>query len=261
MGRACLVALVCLVLSTICSASGYDTKEDGMVGGIPKQWDACVVPFRPGAYSVTDLKAMAKQPNTVFELLQNLKLVWERDLLLQPAFFDESALEAFFGASRLTWGTTFSPDPGNGVNAVAVINSTAFPGLTISVESRCSQSEQKFRDGWVGVRVDLIGFLRINEMPMKTVTLRALREAFGPENGNEIDLGYSLDGPTYAPAYKGSVTYQDSSPSSEDIKLGTTFYFRRDSSGAGVGPTKNILDDDIVQRVDMHQAQHRFERK
>jgi hypothetical protein len=46
---------------------------------------------------------MIRRPQTARELLTNLKLAWERKLLLQPRFFDDANLLKFFNGASVTW--------------------------------------------------------------------------------------------------------------------------------------------------------------
>ena len=259
--RTGLIALACGLLSLCRTALGISSEgaEKGG-GGESAHWESCVAAFRSGSYSASDLQAMVKQPSDVPAFLKNLNLVWRRNLLLQPSLFDESLLKSLFGGSSLTWHAEDWPQ-GDRADISALISSNAVPGMTVLIESRCWRSKANFPDGKPGVGVYLVGFLQIKELPIQTLTLKEVRNAFGPENHNEIDLGLSEDGPPLVPTYKGSVVYDDLIASNSDGVLGTKFFFKLNSVRAGVEPSKVIVDDDIVQRVDIKEAQHRIVEK
>jgi len=55
------------------------------------------------AYTARDIAAMFEPPRTVANLLSNLKIVLDRQLLAQPAFFDDEVLRRVFNAIDVQW--------------------------------------------------------------------------------------------------------------------------------------------------------------
>jgi hypothetical protein len=55
------------------------------------------------AYTVRDIAAMFVPPRTSPDLLSNLKIVLDRQLLAQPAFFDDDVLHTLFNATDVQW--------------------------------------------------------------------------------------------------------------------------------------------------------------
>ena len=64
--------------------------------------------YPPRAYDITqlsapELMALFNSPSNSRDLLINLKLLSDRDLLVQANFFKDEVLLRFFGASKITW--------------------------------------------------------------------------------------------------------------------------------------------------------------
>lgn len=69
------------------------------------RWKSCAEMAHPNGYSTADLDAMFERPKSIQQLLQNLKLASERDLLLQPQFYDELTAQKFFAGAKVTRST------------------------------------------------------------------------------------------------------------------------------------------------------------
>ena len=57
----------------------------------------------PRFYSGSEIAAMLTRPTTAAQLLKNLKLVWDKQLLMQPAFFEDSNLLKCFDGAEIHW--------------------------------------------------------------------------------------------------------------------------------------------------------------
>jgi hypothetical protein len=62
------------------------------------------------AYTARDLAAMFVPPRTSADLLSNLKIVLDRQLLAQPAFFEEEVLRVLFNTTDVQWVKPGTPD-------------------------------------------------------------------------------------------------------------------------------------------------------
>jgi hypothetical protein len=71
--------------------------------------DPTVIP-RPAlaapVLSAAEIGELLVDPTGRDELLANIKLAAEKDLLIQPAFFEDAVLKKFFGASEVQWTIT-----------------------------------------------------------------------------------------------------------------------------------------------------------
>jgi hypothetical protein len=55
------------------------------------------------AYTIEEMAALYEPPKSASDLLKNLSLAWKWKLLLQPAFFEDTNLKRFFGATTIVW--------------------------------------------------------------------------------------------------------------------------------------------------------------
>lgn len=60
-------------------------------------------PQKYHTYGAQELSGMIARPQTVEQLLRNLKVAVDRDLVEQQGFFDTKVLTKFFGASSVKW--------------------------------------------------------------------------------------------------------------------------------------------------------------
>jgi hypothetical protein len=54
-------------------------------------------------YTASEIDALIKRPESVLDLLRNMKTAWDQKLLVQQAFWRNAALLRFLGAERLEW--------------------------------------------------------------------------------------------------------------------------------------------------------------
>jgi len=231
-------------------------------GGPFERWKSCVQLIHPdGGDSVVGLQGIFEQPKDIPQLLQNLNLAWQRDLLTQPSFYDPAILRKFFNGAAVTWKTPDFPLGQDVGFVVKQLDSSVAHGMTVRVESRCWHTDYLSPGGRPQSKAYLTGFLRIEGRPVPALTLAVVRSVFGPETENIIDTGVSDDGFVYTPTDKGTVIYRDSARTrSEGVPLGTTFFFESDSSQRR-GSFGKIAADDVVQRIEMQEIQHRLKEK
>jgi len=110
------------------AATTYDTANSQLVAQ-----SGYTAPTGP-APSAGEISAMFRPPSTGVDLLQNLKVALDRDVLLEPGFYDEANLRNFFNQSRVKWQTLKLPER---LLAEVDGDQKSFPGLTVSVERTC----------------------------------------------------------------------------------------------------------------------------
>jgi len=108
-------------------------------------------------------------PRTVEQLLQNLRLAFNSDELLDPAFFVDSNLTTFFNAKAVTWGMGFTP-----LHISDISPEPSLAGVT-SITAKIWLTGQAtgplLKNGSVEVQLS----------PASGVTLGAVRRVFGTE--------------------------------------------------------------------------------
>jgi hypothetical protein len=228
-----------------------------------QKWKSCIDQFhRDGFHSVLELQSMFQEPHDVRELLRNLKLAWSQDLLLQPAFYDPGVLKRFFAGTAVTWKEPRNPLTEGVGYVVGEVDRTVIPGGAIRVETRCWQIDVKSKTGGIKSTAELHGFISLTGGPFSGMTLRVIRDVFGSETRNEIDYGGVEFGVVYGPTTKGRVTYVDQlKEQSEGVALGTTFVFPYQPAQTDPKLSSKLIDDDVAQSVEMHEAAHRIQEK
>jgi hypothetical protein len=133
-------------------------------------------------YSVTEIERMFRRPKSTEDLLRNMKLAFDRSLLVQPAFFDPAVLKEFFG------GTTVS-DSESG--KLVVLDDHAFPGMTVRVHQNSP----------------VANYIEVATGPMVTISVGAVKRIFGAGYKEQLDLGADTDGHSHTPTTKGYLGY------------------------------------------------------
>lgn len=73
----------------------------------PSGWD-----HHTRTYTAAEIEALTPQPKSALDVLKNIKVVWNRYLLAQDAFWPKAALLRFFAADSLAWDPTLVLGPG-----------------------------------------------------------------------------------------------------------------------------------------------------
>jgi hypothetical protein len=86
-------------------------------------------------YTAKEISSLFARPTTVTELLRNLKLAWDRKLLVQPEFFDDSNLMRFFNGTAVVWN---KPPPGMEADwtirtGTLTVDSKEFPNVVVGL--------------------------------------------------------------------------------------------------------------------------------
>jgi hypothetical protein len=152
-------------------------------------------------YSAKEINTMVERPTTVSQLLRNIKVVMDRDLLLQQGFFDDANLVKFFNGTHITRRKQKSdsevseklyPAP-----TVVTVTSAAFPKMIVKTYLANHDSRSPTSHELVIEAGHVPGF-----------TASEVMSAFGPPSEKEFDTGELTDGHSQTPLTKGSYKYE-----------------------------------------------------
>jgi hypothetical protein len=222
------------------------------------RWKSCAKMIHAdGGYTGADLQETFDRPVDVQQLLQNLKLAWKRELLLQSSFYEEATLLKFFNGSKVTSGEPYNPLSKDTGYVVAILDSNPIQNLTVRVESRCWFSQSA--DSRVPSKVYFNAFLKIYGGAVPQMTLNVVRGVFGTETQNTIEDPITPHGYAYTPIDKGSVVYSNKPKENQyGLRIEAGFYFRLDPpQNTETYVPRVILDGDVVQRIEVNDYKER----
>ena len=135
------------------------------------------VPGPPIETSST-IDAQCQRPRNVSELLQNLKVVWDKKLLTQPAFFRNKSLMCFFGGVSSNW----KRELGYGADTyrrwvTMTLDENILPHAAI--QAQISTSKEAAVSG-LSARIQYMGGLSLHVEATSSLTLKEVRSVFGP---------------------------------------------------------------------------------
>jgi hypothetical protein len=272
MSRHITIGVVCLLLSGPSSVRGQAPGPSNNVAQAQNQistpanekgaaalerWRSCVRRVHADdSYSISELQAQIKRPQDISQMLQELKLAWENDWLLQPEFYDEAILLNFFNGVAVTWKER--KHDLSGVEAIDVeTDSRVFPQMPVVLEAFCSSWSRQLAPHGQRTLLSIGGSIRIYGRPVPELTLQVIREVLGPETKNTIDLAFASNGSDGTPVTtKGSVVYAN--PAKEKIegtRMGLSFWFSIPPKPAAT-PEREIAADDVVQAIVLNAQRH-----
>jgi hypothetical protein len=148
-------------------------------------------------HSIARVGALFSRPENVSQLLQNLKLAYEKDLFIQSGFYDDENLMKFFAGAAVKWGGS-RPLTGAKTSARDIVitsDTQVFPQLTIKMLRYCtplyrhvSRDHNDVYSAAEGASLSL----QVKAIPGFTVS--AVRTVFGAETDIQIDYGVINDG-------------------------------------------------------------------
>jgi hypothetical protein len=189
---------------------------------------------RHSPYSPSDIAGMVDRPESVRQLLQNLKLAIDRDLLVQPAFMDEAVLLKFFNAATATWEKPNVGDAQSTQVAILHFSSSEFSAMSASVRfSHAHTPNYEAAEGHVPEHVYHSGDISINVESVPTFTVAAVVDVFGLPIDAAPDTGEATDGHSVVPTSKGWMGYDYSKnvlPTAALLKSVATFTVKRDAT-------------------------------
>ena len=228
-----------------------------------QEWKSCIGLLYPeGSRSVSDLQGLFQEPHDGRQLLQNLKLAWEGDLLLQPSFYDPVILQKFFSGSAVTWRQPWNPLSADVGYVVGQLNSQVIQGIQVvqgadvRVESRCWRTDSKSTSGKVESAVTVLGVVTISGGPFPDIPLKRIRDVFVTETESRIHPGGVEYENAHGSISKGSVLYTDGGQEKKEdgIGLGVKFNFTNESDPQ---PYMELSENDIPRAIEIREERHR----
>ena len=210
-GPVVLLALIALTLVATVACVPVNTRlADARSTGQPEPTCRLLGPSTDPD-DIARIGAMFSRPKNVAQLLQNLKLAYEKELLLQPGFYDDTNLTKFFASTTVVWGEPRPISTKDTVMRNIVINadSSVFPRVTIEMRRSC----------WLALRFEPPNHYRPDHVKEAAIvalkasnapgfTLEVVRSVFGPPSRQYMDYGGGDDNaPPLPPKSKGSLIY------------------------------------------------------
>jgi hypothetical protein len=196
---------------------------------------------------------MFESPQDISQLLRNLKVVADRGLLLQPAFYDEAILLKFFHGSKVTFSDSNMHMDELSSGIAAHIESDISPEVYITLSNVCRIQNFNAADDTPGENVMSDGYLSIGIGLDSPITLRDVRSVFGPENQLHM-AGEDPYFPGYLGSDKGSAMYENVDRRGlDDSRIQTRLFFSKNH-------VDSIGESDVVKKVQLHDLQDHFYR-
>jgi hypothetical protein len=153
-----------------------------------QSWKTCVDMLYPaGSRSALDLQQQIQTPHDIRQLLENVRLAWEQNLLVQPPFFQDVTLQKFFAGSSITWKAPVDFYGHDEKIIQGQLVSSLLPGMTVSIESRCSRIDNGTGSTHLDSSAYLVGSVQISGGPFPGMSVRTIREVLGAETRVEPD--------------------------------------------------------------------------
>jgi hypothetical protein len=138
--------------------------------------------------SVEEIKVLASEPTDIGRLLENIKVISDRDLLVQPLFYDESVLKKFFGVSAVRWTVqpeaVFSASTSGPVRQAELTgNGSGLTGVTVDLQTHrtcVAKLPENARPGYKPPLQYRHGYLHVHIKGMPEATVGTVRAIFGP---------------------------------------------------------------------------------
>ena len=129
--------------------------------------------------SSSTIDALCRRPRDVSEFMRNLKEIWDKKLLTQPAFFHRKSLMCFFGGVSVTWknGGIDGADASRR-SATITLDESIFPHSTI--QAQLLVINEAAIPG-LPKRVHYSGILNVSVEDTSSLKLDEVRGIFGPD--------------------------------------------------------------------------------
>ena len=175
----------------------------------------------PQIQSAEQIAAQFQRPTGLVPLLENLKRTLERDLLLQPAFYEDSVLLKVFPAQSVT--RTFPPGIHSEVSLVIV--DPHFPHLSVSIR----EGEAPWDSS--APQAPRFATLKMSVAELPHFTVCTVTDVFGQHAVFSLDSGVTSHGVGYTAEGKGFVRYP---------------YYSDESATPGPPYSKRYLNKQII---------------
>lgn len=151
-----------------------------------------------------DITAAIKLPTTPEQLLRNLKLVWDRGILVQPSFYTDANLLKFFNGTEVKWNQESRPGNSPDVhNAIVTVDAQPFPKMPVEIIHGVLRKAQK------GKTAALSGLIIVHVDSVRGLSVGLVREIFGEESEDTLDFGVMTDAHAHDPTTAGFLLYDN----------------------------------------------------
>jgi hypothetical protein len=217
-----------------------------------------------------EIGALFERPQTVAQLVRNLKIASDADLLLQPAFAEAANLMKFFNGTAVSRVPATSPadEPYKEVvTSIVTVDQTVFPGMQAKVEQgRRGPSGLFPRFAKAPPNAPTYGIMDVLVAQLQAFDVGLVRATFGPATKmhlktDELPHGLSIYGNV-----KGIIDYNiyDTDPegrSYDDKGLHlsispVTNASDRESGSHPSSQSRSIVDSDRIETFREYVSQH-----
>jgi hypothetical protein len=159
----------------------------------------------PPIETSSTIDAQCQRPRNVPEFLENLKVVWDKKLLTQPAFFRNKSLMCFFGGVSTTWKRELGYGPDTYRRSVTMtLDENIFPHAAI--QALTVVGKEAAVPG-LPAHVHYMGVLSLDVEAASSLTLKEVQSAFGPNFHKRSTIYFTGDGLPKSPSGKVFVFY------------------------------------------------------
>jgi hypothetical protein len=156
-------------------------------------------------YSVQEITKLFRRPKSTMHLLRNMKLAFDRNLLVQPAFFDHAVLKEVFDGTAVTESES---------GEVVVLDNRIFPGMTVHVHQTNIPVIGANAAGppheYIPAHSETFNYIQVETGPIVAISVQLVKNVFGGECQEQMDFGEDTDGHSHIPTTKGSLNYSES---------------------------------------------------
>ncbi len=236
-GKARPVWLLFLVSLSLMTATQGESK--GSQAAAPARGPSCG-PLGPpqDKTAIARIGSLFERPTSISMLLQNLKIAYDRKLLLATEFYDEGNLLKFFGSERVASTSSPQPEiPGMAIRVIELAGGDKVLGqMAVSLKLSClPEPEYKSQTGVLPAHIRRLGGVALIVAAVPNFTVNAVRAAMGKESRFLAeDFGPHKPGATGDGLliYETPADYRDG----RTTKAGAEISFRIRLSMAGRGP-------------------------
>lgn len=159
------------------------TKSVGLPGHVTAPADYRIL-------TVQEIVKLFRRPTSASELLSNLQIVWEKNLLAQPAFYDDEILMRVLNGTKITWEKPLIDNSREWSNRDGTITLAAkvFPNTTVRVvgiHHIAKAQSLPAQNIYIPAYIEDKGQMEAVLDSLPGFTWGAIKEAFGPTAENQ----------------------------------------------------------------------------
>lgn len=169
-----LVFLSVLACAPVIAASAEKTLPDWLQGR------ASDLAPPPPKLSSAEILSLCQRPHELPQLLENIKLIWERKLLVQSDFYRDDNLKCFFDGASIVWRQkpTKSISKNVRIDATVTADPHEFPDMLIDAQIMINFEKAV---SVLPAGESYIGSVRIHVGAIPNFAWREVRRVFGKE--------------------------------------------------------------------------------